>query len=334
MEKDRDVWISSGPCGQRPVLVRGIGRKPVYGFFLCMAVVSILLFGCERSRDLPEEPEENVYSIYYLTTNMTKMTGVDYAAEGEDLTSLVWELYDQLLNVPADVDAKSPFSTRTELQRIQWESNVLYLYFDVNYTMMNASHEILCRAALTKTLTQISGVEYINIYTGEQPLMDNQGNPVGMLSAGDFVDSISDVNAFEKSELTLYFADETGEYLVEERREVIHSMNTSMERMIVEQLLEGPETAGYRATIPAETKLLNISVTDNVCYLNFDSGFLSSRLEVKDEISLYSMINSLTQLTTVNRVQFSVNGSPMVMFRDTISLNALFEQNMDYVKGE
>ena len=129
MEKDRDVWISSGPCGQRPVLVRGIGRKPVYGFFLCMAVVSILLFGCERSRDLPEEPEENVYSIYYLTTNMTKMTGVDYAAEGEDLTSLVWELYDQLLNVPADVDAKSPFSTRTELQRIQWESNVLYLYF-------------------------------------------------------------------------------------------------------------------------------------------------------------------------------------------------------------
>lgn len=304
------------------------------GFLLGAGLLVLLLFGCQPREEPLEEEKENLYTIYYLNTNMTKMAGVDYEAEGEDLTSLVWELYGQLSAVPADVDAKSPLPARTELQRIQWESNVLYLYFDINYMMMNSSHEILCRAALTKTLTQIGGVEYINIYTGDQPLMDNQGNPVGMLSAGDFVDSISDVNAFEKSELTLYFADESGEYLVEERREVMHSMNTSMERLIVEQLLEGPEYAGYRATIPAETKLLNISVTDNVCYLNFDSAFLSSGLDVKEEISLYSIVNSLTQLTTVNRVQFSVNGSPAVMFRDTLSLNALFEQNMDYMKGE
>lgn len=309
-------------------------RGEFRGFLLCMGMLVLLLFGCQPREESIEEEKENDYTIYYLNTNMTKMTGVEYKAEGEDLTSLVWELYHQLLTVPADADVKSPLPARSELQRIQWESNVLYLYFDINYMMMNSSHEILCRAALTKTLTQISGVEYINIYTGDQPLMDHQGNPVGMLSAGDFVDSISDVNSFEKSELTLYFADESGEYLVEERREVMHSMNTSMERLIVEQLLEGPEYAGYKATIPAETKLLNISVTDNVCYLNFDSAFLSSGLDVKEEISLYSIVDSLTQLTTVNRVQFSVNGSPAVMFRESISLNTLFEQNMDYVKGE
>lgn len=311
------------------------GRRNMRLFLLCLVLLLLpVLSGCQRGGSASEEERENVYLIYYLNTNMTKMTGVEYEAQGEDLISLVWELYDQFLNVPADVDAKSPLTARSELQRIQWESNVLYLYFDINYMMMNSSHEILCRAALTKTLTQISGVEYINIYTGDQPLMDNQGNPVGMLTAGDFVDSISDVNSFEKSELTLYFADESGEYLVEEQREVMHSMNTSMERLIVEQLLEGPEYAGYRATVPAETKLLNISVTDNICYLNFDSAFLSSGLDVKEEISLYSIVDSLTQLTTVNRVQFSVNGSPAVMFRDTISLNTLFEQNMDYVKGE
>lgn len=307
------------------------------GLIVLFCLAAALFSGCQRGmggENASGEAKENTYTIYYLNTNMTKMAEVAYEAEGEDLTGLVWELYDQLLNVPADVDVKSPLPARSELLRIQWESNVLYLYFDINYTMMNSSHEILCRAALTKTLTQINGVEYINIYTGDQPLMDNQGNPVGMLSAGDFVDSISDVNAFEKSELTLYFADETGEYLVEEHREVMHSMNTSMERLVVEQLLEGPKYAGYKATLPAETKLLNISVTDNVCYLNFDSAFLYSGLDVKEEISLYSVINSLTRLTTVNRVQFSVNGSPAVMFRDMISLNTLFEQNMDYVRGE
>ena len=147
------------------------------------------------------------------------------------------------------------------------------------------------------------------------------------------MDNISDVNAYEKSELTLYFADASGQHLQAETREVMHSINTSMERLVVEQLLEGPETEGLKSTIPPDARLLNISVTDNVCYLNFDSAFLNNTLDVADEIPIYSIVDSLTQLTAVNRVQFSVNGSPAVMFRDRISLDALFEQNMDYVKG-
>ena len=163
--------------------------------------------------------------------------------------------------------------------------------------------------------------------------MDSYGNPVGMLAAGDFIDALSDVNTYEKSELTLYFADAEGQGLVEEKREVIHNSNTSMERLVVEQLLEGPQTEGCQATIPPDTKLLNISVTDNVCYVNFDGAFLNNSLGGREELPIYSIVNSLTQLTTVNRVQFSVNGSPTVMFRDVLSLDTLFEQNMDLVTG-
>lgn len=85
------------------------------------------------------------------------------------------------------------------------EGNVLYLYADANYALMNSVQEILCRAALTKTLTQIPDIEYLSIYCAEQPITDAAGNPVGMLSASDFVDSIRDVNSFERTELTLYF---------------------------------------------------------------------------------------------------------------------------------
>ncbi len=78
---------------------------------------------------------------------------------------------------------------------------------------------------------------------------------------------------------------------------------------------------------------MNISVTDNVCYVNFDGAFLNNSLGGREELPIYSIVNSLTQLTTVNRVQFSVNGSPTVMFRDVLSLDTLFEQNMDLVTG-
>ncbi len=309
-------------------------KRMIKSWWSMLLLLAVLLTGCkgqgERSM---EEEKDNRYQVFYLNTGMTRIMPLEYQAKTEETLDLIQELYNQLVNVPADFDGKSPLSSKTELLRFQWDSNVLYLYFDTSYTLMSPSQEILCRAALTKTLTQIEGVEYLNIYAGDQPLMDSQGNPVGMLGAGDFMENISDVNAFEKSELTLYFADTTGEYLVEETREVMHSINTSMERLIVEQLLEGPQREDLQATIPQDAKLLNISVTDNVCYLNFDSNFLNNPLGGKEELPLYSIVDSLTQLTTVNRVQFSINGSPAVMFRDTISLDTLFEQNMDYVIG-
>lgn len=302
-------------------------------WWICLAGLMLLAGGCSPQKVQTQEPGEGGLMIYYLNTGMTRMTPVGYQPQSTETTQLIQELYERLVNVPADLDCQSPLSARTELQRFQLESNVLYLYFDASYMLMSPSQEILCRAALTKTLTQVQEVEYINIYSGEQPLMDSYGNPVGMLSAGDFIDALSDVNSYERSEMTLYFADAEGEGLVEEKREVMHSSNTSMERLVVEQLLEGPQTEGCQATIPPDTKLLNLSVTDNVCYLNFDAAFLNNTLGGREELPIYSIVNSLTQLNTVNRVQFSVNGSPTVMFRDVLSLDTLFEQNMDYVIG-
>ena len=77
--------------------------------------------------------------------------------------------------------------------------------------------------------------------------------------------------------------------------------------------------------------LLNVSTNENVCYLNFDIGFLNNSLEVKDYIPIYSIVNSLSELSSVNRVQISVNGAQNVKFRDSIELNTMFERNLDYI---
>ena len=87
---------------------------------------------------------------------------------------------------------------RVETITFRIEENVLYLFVDANYALMDSVREILCRAALTKTLTQIQGIDYLSIYCAEQPIVDGTGNPVGMLSASDFVEGIRDVNSFGK----------------------------------------------------------------------------------------------------------------------------------------
>jgi len=291
----------------------------------------LMLVGCQKNQP---RRGEYLYQIYYLNPANTRLAAQDYYTDTADREQLIDELMAHFMKVPADVDSQSALSDRVVFRGYNQEDMVLFLYFDNNYTSMKSDREILCRAALVKTFTQIPGIDHISIYSGDQPLVDSNGTPVGMLSTADFAESISDVNAFERTELTLYFTDEAGEQLYAEKREVVYNTNTSMERVILEELISGPEEEGLYPTLDKNMKILSVSANENVCYVNFDAAFLSNSLEVKEYIPIYSIVNSLSELTSVNRVQISVNGSKDGAFRDAIPLNTLFERNLDYIGGE
>uniref|UniRef100_UPI00307F2AAF GerMN domain-containing protein n=1 Tax=Enterocloster sp. TaxID=2719315 RepID=UPI00307F2AAF len=250
-----------------------------------------------------------------------------------DQEALVQELRSRRETVPAELDCQSAIPERVETITFRIEENVLYLFVDANYALMDSVREILCRAALTKTLTQIQGIDYLSIYCAEQPIVDGTGNPVGMLSASDFVEGIRDVNSFEKTELTLYFSNAAGDGLVEEKREVMRNTNTSLEKLIVGQLIEGPREPDSYPTLPPDMKLLNVMVSESVCSINLDSAFLNNSLEVREYIPIYSIVNSLSELPTVSRVQIRINGSQDAVFRDKIPLNTVFERNFEYMEG-
>lgn len=305
-------------------------------YFKFMALVLPILLvmictGCDRGEKIAGD--NSGYIVYYLNAAGNQLVGSEYETETTDKEALVQEFLSQLNTVPAELDCQTAMPSQVEKMTYRIENQVLHLYADANYMLMNSVREILCRAALTKTLTQIEGIDYLTIYCADQPITDGAGNPVGMLSASDFVDSIRDVNSFERTEMTLYFANETGDSLVAEKREVMRSSNTSVEKLIVEQLIEGPQTSGSYAVIPKEVKLLNVSVNDSVCSINFDASFLNNALEVREYIPIYSIVNSLTELSTVSRVQIRINGSEDAVFRDLIPLNTIFERNYEYIEG-
>lgn len=303
---------------------------PVKMLLLFLGIyMALSLTGCQPHEE-KKKLEKGEYWIYYLDTSMTKLVPYAYKPAGPK-DALVAELMAQFMKVPQNVDCQPALSDKVAYQSSNWKDRVLYLYFDANYTSMKPEREILCRAALTKMLTQIDGVDYINIYCGEQPLMDRSGNPVGMLASTDFIMNTSNVNTYEKTELNLYFTDETGEKLVQETREVVHSVNTSLEQLIVEQLIAGPGQEGHFPTLPADLKILNLTVNDSVCYINFDSAFLNMKLESNEYIPIYSIVDSLCEVTTVTKVRIMVNGSQDVMFKDVISLNMAFERNDEYI---
>jgi len=107
-------------------------------------------------------------------------------------------------------------------------------------------------------------------------------------------------------------------------------MNTSLERLVVEQLLAGSQNGGL-SVMPKNTKVLNVSLTDNTCYVNLDSSFISGDIDVAEYIPIYAIVDSLTELQTVNKVQITVNGSADVTYRNVISLVQPLEREEKYI---
>lgn len=297
---------------------------------LCL-VIMIVLAGCSKKKEIYQsEAEDGTYQIYYLNSTRSGVVSTSYRTQTTDDDVLIGELAGQILKTPENPEYQAVLSDKVEFLDIHRNENVLTLNFNQEYAGMKASREILCREALAKTFTQLNGIDYISIECEGQPLLDTHGNPVGAIAGSDFVDSISDVNSYEKVELTLYFAGEEKDTLVAEKREVFHSMNTSLERLVVEQLLAGSQNGGL-SVMPKNTKILNVSLTDNTCYVNLDSGFVSGDIDVAEYIPVYAIVDSLTELQTVNKVQITINGSADVMYRNVISLSQPFERDEKYI---
>lgn len=295
----------------------------------CLSAACFCLGGCGKKERMAN-PEDGLYRIYYLNQTRTKLASVEYETESTDPERIVAELTEQMLAVPENPDYQAVLEEGVVILGVSREENILNLNFNKEYGSMKPTREVICRAALAKTFTQVPGIDYIRISCEEQPFIDSNGNPTGVYAGSDFVDSISDVNSFERVNLTLYYANETRDGLRAETREVVHNMSTSQERLIVEQLLAGSRTGGY-PVLPKDTKILNVSTTDSVCYVNLGGSFLTGELEAAEYIPIYALVNSLTELQTVSKVQITVDGSADVLYRNSISLISPLEREEKYI---
>lgn len=294
---------------------------------LFMLLLSGVFTGCDRQK------KESAYHIEYLNKEKSRIVPVAYEPEATETEDMIREFLAALCSDVDDVEYRKPIPSDVEVTSYSLDGVLLTLRFDTDYNNMNPVEEVLCRAAVVRTMTQIKGVDCVAFYIGDAPLTDAKGNLVGSMNAESFVENPGEqINSIQNTTLTLYFSNENGDGLVKEMREdVYYSSNVSMEKLIMEQLLEGPGIKGAKSAIPAGTKLVTVSVVDGVCYVSLDEAFKNQDYKVNEAIVIYSIVNSLSELPTISKVQISVNGDTGGVYRDNFKLEEMYERNLDYV---
>ena len=277
-------------------------KKFVAGLMLVLMTV-MLITSCTGEKK--QTIDENKIYVYYLNSSANGLYPVESSVDEGDTDLMISGLLKEFMTVPIDVDAVRAPADKVELLDCSLSDEILTVYFDSNYAEMSPSRRTLCTAALTYTMTQLAAVQYINIYSGEEPLKDRDGAIMAPFSKADFIDSISDVNAFDRADLTLYFSNETGDVLLQEKRSLMYSMNNSLEKVALTELIKGPLTEGLKRTLPENAVVINVSTNDGICYVTFATNVIEEMAELQSQISVYSIVNTLTELPNVNRVQIS-----------------------------
>lgn len=279
--------------------------------------------------------EEQVMQIYYVNKNATKVVSDSYKPKNSGGEELLKELLEVLQTNPDNLEYRQVIPSEVRVVNSYIENKQVYLVFDSAYSLLSRITEILSRAAIVRTLTQIKGVETVVFYINEQPLMDALNQPVGQMKASDFIDDLGgDINDYQKTVLTLYYTNEQGNKLMECKRELVYNNAVSMERLVMEQLIKGPTEDGMYPVLPSDTKLLTISTREGVCYVNLDASFLTGSVNTNEVVPIYAIVNSLVELPAVNKVQIAINGETTRRYRELVSLDTLFERNLDIIMEE
>ena len=299
----------------------------------CLALAVMMALSITACDDVERKPGE--YQIFYLNREVTKVQAEDYDSVNTEGEALVKELLERLATAPKSSQLRQTIPSNVVVNSVKTEGAYITVDFGQNYKNMSVTEETLVRAAIVKTLLQISQYSLISFTVDAEPLRTSDGVLVGNMTLDSFVENPgAQINASIQSTIKLYFSNADGTSLVEETRVVTHSTSISMEKLIMEQLIDGPRLSKCKATIPASTRLINVSMIDGICYVNVDRSFQNQDQEIREEIVLFSIVNSLTELPGVTKVQLSINGDTKGFCRYTYELSKMYEKNLDLVQAE
>lgn len=314
-------------------------KKVVHSLFfhaLWAVLLTLVLLsgmtGCAR-----EEKEDSGMLLYYLNEDLSSLNTLSYLMEDgkskADLSpqEMADDMLEQLATPSGDVRSIAPIQNFT-VTGTTLQNETLTVFLSSDYEELETVREILTRAALVNTLCQIDGVDSVSFLCGDHPLTNEDGSVVTAMNSDMFIfNSGKEIMNYEKVRLHLYFANEDGDQLVDTYRNVVYNSNISMERLVVEQVLKGPNSDVVFPTLNPASKVLSVTTRDGVCYVNLDQAFLTEPYGVTSQVAIYSLVNSLTELSSVSAVQITIEGKTGKAFMDS-SLSSAFERNLSVVR--
>ncbi|MHB1127208.1 MAG: GerMN domain-containing protein [Bacillota bacterium] len=192
---------------------------------------------------------------------------------------------------------------------------------------------LLLVVALFLTATGCGVIDRVSSF--RDSLNDKQSSP-GIENTGTEEDTTSDLGddpSQASKDVVLYFSDPSGEGLVAEYRTI--PMVEGIGRATIEELVKGPEQdSSLLPTIPQGTVLRDINVrSDGLAIVDFSGELVDNHFggTTGEALTVYSIVNTLTQFPSVQKVQFLVDGKYVKSISGNLDISTAMARNEDII---
>lgn len=308
--------------------------------FLCLSMI-VFANGCSLVKNILEDDSElevtmteALHGIYQINLDDTKLKKISYEIQAPTPQELIENCLIALQQTPSDNAYKCVISGNVKVLSYAYDASnrTVMLYFDEAYRTLTASREILTRAAIVKTLTQFTEeIQYVSFVIGERSL-DEMDAHFRMMRGQDFVIDIGGSMEYVREDyVTMYFVNNDGTMLQTEDVIVKYSSTINLETAVVNSLISGPITDGLRPSLSSEVQVNKVNVKEGICYVDLNDAFLERVENQSFQLNIYSIVNTLTQMPGITRVQFLIDGEIFNGSIEGIRLDSLFEKNVELV---
>ncbi len=121
--------------------------------------------------------------------------------------------------------------------------------------------------------------------------------------------------------ISLYYENkETGELMPEGRLIDVKTLLNNPYKILIEMLIAEPKNNKLQSAIPNGTIINNVELKNDILYVDFFQKRIyrkSSRWRrKKKKATVYSIVNTLCELTEVNKIKILINGEENKSFKD------------------
>lgn len=237
--------------------------------------------------------DKQTVTLYFLSADGGTVIGYEEDFSAASNKRLYEAVADNLIKGPKSNRYTAVMDKDTKLNGIENEDGKLTVDFSEEF----AKSDMLAVYAVIKTFSQLPDVESVKVTADGEDVLG-----CGFVASSDI-----NLESDDDCALTvhLYFADEGENKLVGEYRKINILDTQQIEQYIVAELIKGPKVKGHMRLLPKNTEIVSVETTDGTCYVNFKKSVSS---KVSRELMIYSIVNSLTERSGVDCVQFLVDG--------------------------
>lgn len=280
-------------------------NKKIVVMMICILTLFMTACGLNnKNANINNTKKENAIYIYYPGEDEVVCDSEVYQLKQPD--SLVSSI-EEIMTILAPKINQDSITYHTYMLS---EDNDVELEF-VQNNDVDSHYLLLVKAAVTSTLFQLKDINCIQV-----SINDSIGEIVYEEQFGrdSFFFYDSTVEDLLNRDIDLYCKSEDGAVLNKTMVSINLDSYTRIEEQIISLLAE-------TGSIPMGTTVENATIDSGVCYLELSKGFSDAVEGTKNEVVVYSVVNSIIAATKVDLVKIIVNGETDAMYRGTVDLS-------------